>query len=129
MQDITKTPNAPAAGHGLTKRRKAVAEYIVTEGCDRTEAVRRAGFAEGSANREAWRLFNNPAFVEYLHHLTWQKVGEGAARAASVMNDLLHSGSDDVKLRASKDLMDRAGIKHVESGAKVGNITVNIDLG
>ncbi len=136
-------PSAGSSGHGvaelseeeltraaelrLTERQVAMAYHYVQFGGKRVEAARRAGYTAGG-----WRAnLVNPRWLEYVEHLTRQRLAASAPLALSSVIRLCGSArSESVQLSAALELLDRAGLstvnKHLVGVA--GGLELHVDL-
>ena len=119
----------------LTDKQKALVDTIVSTGCSIVEAAEKAGYStkisRDSARVSASRTLRLPKVQKYMMECVSRTIGLGAVTASNKLVQLSESArSEYVQLEASKDILDRAGIR-TEDGAqtRVGNaIQVNIDL-
>jgi phage terminase small subunit len=115
----------------LTPKQDAFCDEYVANGGKGTAAARDAGYAENSAHVEANRLLKNPLILQEIYKRTALAVGAAAPRALQTIIELSSDAkSDYVKLEASRDLLDRAGMKAPD---KVdhrldGELKISIDL-
>lgn len=115
----------------LTEKQDAFCDEYVANGGRGTAAAKAAGYAEKSAHVEANRLLKNPLILQEIYKRTALAVGAAAPRALMTIIEMSSNAkSDYVKLEASRDLLDRAGLKAPE---KVdhrldGEFKVTIDL-
>ena len=96
------------------------------------EASQKAGYAKGEAGRViASRTLRLPKVQAYLQQEVSNKLGLGSVHASSTLLHLIQNGkSEYVRLEASKDLLDRIGMKAPDKVQHqvAGNISINIDL-
>jgi phage terminase small subunit len=115
----------------LTEKQDAFCDEYVANGGRGTAAAKAAGYAEKSAHVEANRLLKNPLILQEVYKRTALAVGAAAPRALmTIIKMSTNAKSDYVKLEASRDLLDRAGLRAPE---KVdhridGELKVSIDL-
>jgi len=115
----------------LTEKQDAFCDEYVANGGRGTAAAKAAGYAEKSAHVEANRLLKNPLILQEVYKRTALAVGAAAPRALMTIIEMsTNAKSDYVKLEASRDLLDRAGLRAPE---KVdhridGELKVSIDL-
>jgi hypothetical protein len=95
---------------------------MLHDGCNPTEGAKRLG------RNKAWAYItlNKPHVVEYRQQLAMSCLGWDATQALATMRDLLSSKSAHVRLEASRDLMDRAGLR--VDAPKVANTAVQINF-
>jgi phage terminase small subunit len=128
-------PNLPARvqtpSGDLTPKQDAFVDAYVANGGKGTAAARDAGYAESSAHVEANRALKNPLILQEIYRRTALAIGAAAPRALATIVELSSTAkSDYVKLEASRDLLDRSGLRAPD---KVdhrldGEIKVTIDL-
>ena len=115
----------------LTEKQDAFCDEYVANGGQGTAAAKAAGYAEKSAHVEANRLLKNPLILQEVYKRTALAVGAAAPRALmTIIKMSTNAKSDYVKLEASRDLLDRAGLRAPD---KVdhridGELKVSIDL-
>lgn len=116
----------------LTDRQLAFVDQLVRSGCSLTDAARHAGYADGPGLRvTASRLMKQPEIQSYLLRRIEDTLALHAARAAKKLICLAtEAKSERVQLDASRDILDRAGYRPVDSVRKqlTHDITVAIDL-
>jgi phage terminase small subunit len=116
----------------LTPKQDAFVDAYVANGGNGSAAAREAGYAESSAHVEANRSLKNPLILQEIYRRTVMAVGAAAPRALQTIVELSSTAkSDYVKLEASRDLLDRAGLRAPD---KVdhrldGELRITIDLG
>tara|TARA_B100000131_G_scaffold37417_1_gene34012 strand:+ start:2815 stop:3183 length:369 start_codon:yes stop_codon:yes gene_type:complete len=118
---------------GLTHKQKALVDTLVTTGCSIKEASQKAGYAKGEAGRVvASRTLRLPQVQRYMMEQVATVMGTGAIKATQKLIQLSDNArSEYVQLEASKDILDRVGLRTPEkvSTEVVGDIKVSIDLG
>ena len=102
--------NATQLKHTHSKVTEAQAELVhmmLHDGCNPTEAAERLG------RNKAWAYnsLNKQHIIEYRKELAIRTLGWDATQALATMRELLNAKSQFVRLEASKDLMDRAGLR------------------
>jgi len=102
--------NATQLRHTHSKVTEAQAELVhmmLHDGCNPTEAAERLG------RNKAWAYnsLNKQHIIEYRKELAIRTLGWDATQALATMRELLNAKSQFVRLEASKDLMDRAGLR------------------
>ena len=116
----------------LTQKQKALVDTIVTTGCTITEASQKVGYAKGEAGRVvASRTLRLPHVQRYMMERVANTIGLGAVSASRKLVELsADAKSEYVQLEASRDLLDRAGIRAPEriQHDVTGDIKINIDL-
>jgi len=90
-----------------------------------------AGYSRRSAKVEASRLLRNSKVMQVIQDKLKMSLGTRSIRALQTISNLSdNANSEYVKLEASKDILDRAGITN-DSGnqtSPTNAIQVNIDL-
>jgi len=117
---------------GLTYKQRALVDTLVATGCTITEASQKAGYSKGEAGRVvASRTLRLPKVQAYLMQEVSNKLGLGSVHASSTLLHLIQNGkSEYVRLEASKDLLDRIGMRTPEKVQHnlSGNVQIKIDL-
>ena len=119
----------------LTEKQKSLVDTIVAKGCSIKEAAEIAGYStKGSpeAGRvSASRTLRLPKVQSYMQSRIAQTLGLGAVSASKRLIDLSSGArSEYVKLEASRDILDRVGLRAPDRVAHniQGDIKINIDL-
>tara|TARA_R100001509_G_C4719369_1_gene166056 strand:+ start:104 stop:490 length:387 start_codon:yes stop_codon:yes gene_type:complete len=117
---------------GLTPKQTALVDALVANGCSIKRASELAGYAKGEAGRvTASKTLKLPHVQQYMMQRLGEVMGVNATIAASKVLSLATSAkSEYVQLEASKDILDRAGLKAPDKHMHLhaGEIKVNIDL-
>jgi phage terminase small subunit len=116
----------------LTRKQDTFIEAYVANGGKGTAAAKEAGYAEKSAHVEACRLLRNPLIVQEIYKRTTLAIGASLPKAFRTIERLsTEAKSEYVQLEASRDLLDRAGLRAAEriDHRVDGNLSVSIDLG
>jgi len=116
----------------LTTRQQAFIDNLLTNGGNATQCAIKAGYSPKSAKVEASRLLKHDKVLKQLQTQAMKTLGYRSIQALDTVSNLSASANSEyVRLEASKDILDRAGIKQDQSDTKsLGNaIQVNIDLG
>jgi hypothetical protein len=130
MTNALKTTK-PHTDYVLTDKQSKFVDNMLASNCSRTQSAIDAGYSPKSAHVEASRLCRNSNVLAALYDRTISSLSVDAVRALATVSSLSQDAkSEYVKLEASKDIMDRAGLRVVEEEtSKLGNdITVKIDL-
>lgn len=126
-KSIAKTENDE-----LTDKQRKLVDTIVATGCSITEAAKSAGYSTGDGGRvTASRTLRIPKVQNYMMKQIANTVGLGAVHASRKMVDLsMNARSEYVQLEASKDILDRVGIRAPDKVQHTldANLSVNIDL-
>ena len=119
----------------LTEKQKALVDTIVATGCSIKDAAEKAGYsAKGSkeAGRiSASRTLRLPKVQQYMQQRVAHTLGLGAVSASKRLIELSTGArSEYVQLEASRDILDRVGLKAPDriSHNIQGDIKINIDL-
>ena len=106
----------------VTEAQADLVHAMLHDGCNPTEGAKRLG------RNKAWAYItlNKPHVGEYRQQLAMSCLGWDATQALATMRDLLSSKSAHVRLEASRDLMDRAGLR--VDAPKVANTAVQINF-
>ena len=116
----------------LTDKQRKLVDTIVATGCTITEAAKTAGYSTGDGGRvTASRTLRIPKVQNYMMKQIANTVGLGAVHASRKMVDLsMNARSEYVQLEASKDILDRVGIRAPDKVQHTldANLSVNIDL-
>ena len=116
----------------LTEKQKALVDTVVTTGKSITECSQLVGYAKGESGRVvASRTLRLPHVQRYMMERIANTIGLGAVTASKRLVELSKDAkSEYVQLEASRDILDRAGIRapdtvqhHVQ-----GDIKISIDL-
>jgi len=117
---------------GLTYKQRALVDTLVATGCTITEASQKAGYSKGESGRVvASRTLRLPKVQAYLQQEVSNKLGLGSVHASSTLLHLIQNGkSEYVRLEASKDLLDRIGMRAPDKVQHnlSGNVQIKIDL-
>ena len=118
--------------HGLTERQTALVEHLVANGGLIKDAAQAAGYADGESGRvSASKALALPHVQAYMMQRVRDELGSRATLALNTVTSLARTAkSEYVQLEASKDLLDRAGLKAPEKHMHLhaGDIKVEIDL-
>ena len=119
----------------LTEKQRALVDTIVATGCSIKEAAEKAGYStKGSkeAGRvSASRTLRLPKVQQYMQSRIAQTLGLGAVSASRKLIELSNGArSEYVQLEASRDILDRVGLRAPDKVAHniQGDIKINIDL-
>ena len=126
-KSIAKTENDE-----LTDKQRKLVDTIVATGCSITEAAKSAGYSTGDGGRvTASRTLRIPKVQQYMMRQVSSQIGLGAVTASNKLIKLAESAkSEYVQLEASKDILDRVGLRTAEKIKHdvTGDIKVSIDL-
>lgn len=121
----------PHTNYVLTDKQSKFVDNMLASNCSRTQSAIDAGYSKKSAHVEASRLCRNSNVLQALYDRTISSLSVDAVRALATVSSLSQDAkSEYVKLEASKDIMDRAGLRvQEEESSTIGNdIVVKIDL-
>jgi len=118
--------------NNLTSKQKDLVDTYVTTGKSIKECAELVGYAKGESGRVvASRTLRLPHVQRYMMERVANTVGLGAVSASRKLVELSSDAkSEYVQLEASRDLLDRAGIRAPERIQHdiTGDIKINIDL-
>tara|TARA_R100000773_G_scaffold4183_1_gene4792 strand:- start:102 stop:533 length:432 start_codon:yes stop_codon:yes gene_type:complete len=124
MDEIEKTAQTLKSTNPITEAQADLVHAMLHDGCNPTEASKRLG------RNKAWayKTLNKQHVIEYRQQLAMMTLGWDATQAMATMRDLLSAKSSYIRLEASKDLMDRAGLR-VDAPKVAGNtVSINFNL-
>ena len=116
----------------LTTKQQAFIDNLLAGVGTQTECAIQAGYSTKSAKVEASRLLKQDKVLNQLQKQAIKTLGYRSITALDTVSNLSqNANSEYVRLEASKDILDRAGIRDESSNqVQLGNaIQVNIDLG
>ena len=108
IEDINSNAKALQPNHPkVTEAQADLVHAMLHDGCNPTESAKKIG-----RNKSwAYNTINKQHVIEYRKELAIRTLGWDATQALATMRELLHANSSFVRLEASKDLMDRAGLR------------------
>ena len=119
----------------LTDKQKALVDTIVATGCSIKDAAEKAGYSTNGSKEagriSASRTLRLPKVQTYMQQVVAQSLGLGAVSASRKMIELSSGArSEYVQLEASRDILDRVGLRAPDKVAHniQGDIKINIDL-
>jgi hypothetical protein len=117
---------------GMTAKQEALVEHLVANGGTVKDAAQVAGYADGESGRvSASKALALPHVQAYMMQRVRDELGTKATLAVHQVAKLSMSAkSEYVQLEASRDILDRAGLKAPDKHMHLvaGDIKVNIDL-
>jgi len=117
---------------GLTAKQMLLVDTLVATGCSIKEASQIAGYAKGESGRvSASKALKTGKVQSYMQKAVMDSIGLNATKASQKLMQLSHGAkSEYVQLEASKDILDRAGLRAPEKHMHLhaGDIKVSIDL-
>ena len=123
MEDIQKNSQVLLPNHTqVTEAQAELVHAMLHDGCNPTEGAKRLG------RNKAWayKTIAKQHVVEYRQQIAMSCLGWDATQALATMRDLLNAKSSHVRLEASRDLMDRAGLR--VDAPRTSNTSVNINF-
>ena len=118
--------------NNLTSKQKDLVDTYVTTGKSIKECAELVGYAKGESGRVvASRTLRLPHVQRYMMERVANTIGLGAVQASQKLIQLSgEAKSEYVQLEASRDLLDRAGVRAPEriQHDVTGDIKINIDL-
>ena len=123
MKDIQTNSQSLLPQHStVTEAQAELVHAMLHDGCNPTEGAKRLG------RNKAWayKTLNKPHVIEYRQQLAMMTLGWDSTQALATMRELLTSKSAHVRLEASRDLMDRAGLR--VDAPKTTNTAVQINF-
>jgi phage terminase small subunit len=117
--------------HELTDKQSKFIDNLLAGSTSAKQCAIDAGYSPHSAKVEASRLLKHSKVLHVLHQRAKKALGVKAITALNTVSNLSqYANSEYVRLEASKDIMDRAGLREEQDSTRVlGNaIQVNIDL-
>ena len=123
MEDIQKNSQVLLPNHTqVTEAQAELVHAMLHDGCNPTEGAKRLG------RNKAWayKTIAKQHVVEYRQQIAMSCLGWDATQALATMRDLLNAKSSHVRLEASRDLMDRAGLR--VDAPRQSNTSVNINF-
>lgn len=119
----------------LTEKQKKLVDTIVTTGCSIKEGAKIAGYSskgsEEAGRVSASRTLRLPKVQSYMQRSIANTLGLGAVSASKRLIELSSGArSEYVQLEASRDILDRVGLRAPDKVAHniQGDIKINIDL-
>ena len=119
----------------LTEKQQALVDTIVATGCSIKDAAEKAGYSTNGSKEagriSASRTLRLPKVQTYMQSRIAQTLGLGAVSASRKLIDLSSGArSEYVQLEASRDILDRVGMRAPDKVAHnvTGDIKINIDL-
>ena len=125
MEDIEKhAPEVRTAQPQVTDAQAELVHVILHDGCNPTEASKRLG------RNKAWayKTIVKQHVIDYRQKLSMMTLGWDATQALATMRELLQAPSNYIRLEASKDLMDRAGLKVEPVRSANSNVSINFNI-
>ena len=123
MEDIQKNSQVLLPNHTqVTEAQAELVHAMLHDGCNPTEGAKRLG------RNKAWayKTIAKQHVVEYRQQIAMSCLGWDATQALATMRELLSAKSSHVRLEASRDLMDRAGLR--VDAPRQSNTSVNINF-
>ncbi len=108
----------------ITDAQAELVHMMLHDGCNPTEASKRLG------RNKAWayKTIAKQHVIDYRQKLSMMTLGWDATQALATMRELLQAKSNYIRLEASKDLMDRAGLKVEPVRGANTNVSINFNI-
>tara|TARA_B100000459_G_scaffold211_1_gene103 strand:- start:465 stop:896 length:432 start_codon:yes stop_codon:yes gene_type:complete len=108
----------------ITDAQAELVHMMLHDGCNPTEASKRLG------RNKAWayKTIVKQHVIDYRQKLSMMTLGWDATQALATMRELLQAPSNYIRLEASKDLMDRAGLKVEPVRSANSNVSINFNI-
>lgn len=108
----------------ITDAQAELVHMMLHDGCNPTEASKRLG------RNKAWayKTIVKQHVIDYRQKLSMMTLGWDATQALATMRELLQAKSNYIRLEASKDLMDRAGLKVEPVRGANTNVSINFNI-
>ena len=108
----------------ITDAQAELVHMMLHDGCNPTEASKRLG------RNKAWayKTIVKQHVIDYRQKLSMMTLGWDATQALATMRELLQAKSNYIRLEASKDLMDRAGLKVEPVRSANSNVSINFNI-
>ena len=115
---------------GLTQRQRAFVAAFVQNGGMQRQAAETAGYAPGETARvHASKMLRLPHIQRALMQEVAATLGVGTVIAAAKLVKLAATAkSEFVQLEASKDILDRAGLRAPDRSIVAHKVSMDIDL-
>ena len=123
---MTNKPRPPATRNSdLTEKQEALVEAMLG-GAKTKDAIAQAGYKDPSAG---YRALRTEAVQEAIMRGARAALVHDVGPALHTRRNLLDSKSEYVRLEASKDILDRAGLKAADAqGFTVNALNIQINL-
>ena len=108
----------------ITDAQAELVHMMLHDGCNPTEASKRL------CRNKAWayKTIVKQHVIDYRQKLSMMTLGWDATQALATMRELLQAKSNYIRLEASKDLMDRAGLKVEPVRSANSNVSINFNI-
>lgn len=124
MNDIESNAKTLRPMSEITDAQAELVHMMLHDGCNPTEASKRLG------RNKAWayKTIVKQHVIDYRQKLSMMTLGWDATQALATMRELLQAPSNYIRLEASKDLMDRAGLKVEPVRSANSNVSINFNI-
>jgi hypothetical protein len=115
----------------ISPRARKLVDILVAEGCTITKASKLAGYKGNSSRVSASKMLRKPEVQAYMMQEVQRAFGLKSSKALGTISRLSENAkSEYVQLEASKDILDRAGLKAPDKHQHLiaGQFEINIDL-
>jgi len=108
----------------ITQAQADLVHHMLHDGCNPTEASKKLG------RNKAWayKTIKKQHVIEYRQQLAMQTLGWDATQAMATMRELLTAKSSYIRLEASRDLMDRAGLRLDTPKTPTSAVQINFNV-
>jgi hypothetical protein len=116
---------------GLTDKQMILVDTLVTQNVTIKSASQIAGYSKGESGRvSASRALRTPKVQRYLIFRVASELGISSVQAVHRLKSLMNSKSDYVSLEATKDVLDRVGLRAPDKikHSIDGDIKIDINL-
>ena len=124
MNEIESNAKTLRPMSDITDAQAELVHMMLHDGCNPTEASKRLG------RNKAWayKTIVKQHVIDYRQKLSMMTLGWDATQALATMRELLQAKSNYIRLEASKDLMDRAGLKVEPVRGANTNVSINFNI-
>ena len=124
MNEIESNAKTLRPMSDITDAQAELVHMMLHDGCNPTEASKRLG------RNKAWayKTIVKQHVIDYRQKLSMMTLGWDATQALATMRELLQAPSNYIRLEASKDLMDRAGLKVEPVRSANSNVSINFNI-
>ena len=129
--NILSLKNKECNRFGITAFQQLLVDTLVTSNATIKDASQIAGYAKGESGRvSASRALRSPKVQQYLIFRVASELGISSISAVKRLKELTNSKSDYVSLEATKDILDRVGLRAPDKikHSIEGDIKIDINL-
>lgn len=131
LSNSLKDLNKEGKRFGITALQELLVDTLVTSNATIKKASQIAGYAKGESGRvSASRALRSPKVQQYLIFRVASELGISSVSAVKRLKELTNSKSDYVSLEATKDILDRVGLRAPDKVKHSidGDIKIDINL-